>query len=95
MALKKSPRGQIKPYTREGVTSAMKKTAKDTAVMQEAVKLLDRQQGVLPVDEEAATDVVGDVSDFATRVREAAVSSMSELKAARKKVTTYLQQNVK
>lgn len=71
----------------------MKKTAKDTAVMQEAVKLLKKQHTVLPVDEEAALDVIGDVERFAIRIHEAATSSVAELADARKKIRKYLLKN--
>lgn len=73
----------------------MKKTAKESAVMQEAVDLLDKQHGALPVNEEAATDIVYDVHRFATRTQEAAESSIDELQQARKKVKKYLLKNAK
>ena len=90
MALKKSPRGLIRPYTREGVTSSLKKTAKDSALMRSGTKLLEKQVRVKPVNVEAAEDVLVDVELLAIQVASAAKSAQKELRKVTKKVEKYL-----
>ena len=94
MALKKSPRGLIKPYTRVGVTSGLKKTAKEAARMRSAVELLKKQQTAVPVGDEAAEDIVVDVELLAMQLAASAKSSIKDLKKVRAKAAKYLAENV-
>lgn len=94
MPLKKSPRGLIRPYTREGVTRALKKTAKNSALMRSAVELLEKQQEVHPVGDEAHEDVVVDVELLARQVAAAARDSIKDLEKAAGKVEKYLKETV-
>ena len=93
MALKKSPRGLIKPYTRVGVTSSLKKTAKNSALMKAATELLKKQSTAHPVNDEAAEDVIVDVELLGMQVAAAAKAAVKELKKARTKAKVYLAEN--
>ena len=90
MALKKSPRGLIKPYTRVGITSSLKRTAKNSALMKSAVKMLDQATKVKATTEQQAEDVVGDIELLAMQMRAAAKSSIKELEKVLRTVGKYL-----
>ena len=94
MPLTKSPRGLIRPYTREGVTSTLKKTAKNAALMTSAAQLLEKQLQVHPVGEEAAEDVVVDVELLSRQVAAAARSAIKDVKKAMDKAGDYLVETV-
>ena len=92
MALKKSPRGLIRPYTREGVTPSLKKTAKDMASIQSANKSLRQLSRLDPrkLTEEEAEDAMVDVELAAMQVSAAAKLAAKKLKGTLKKVEKYL-----
>lgn len=93
MTLRKSPRGLISPYTREGVTTSLKKTAKHSAIMRKAAKLLEVTARSEPLTEEEAEDVIGDIELLAMEIRAAARSSIKELEQALKTTRKYLAEN--
>ena len=98
MTLKKSPRGHIKPYTREGVTSNLKKTAKDTAMMKISLKSLKPLLQTLkssPADSEEAEDAMVELELLAIQMNAAAKSSIKELTKALHKTEKYLAENTK
>ena len=95
MALKKSPRGLIKPYTREGVTSLLKKTAKDTSLLKSATKSLEQiSKGLRSnhqnLSDEEAEDAMVDVQLLAMQVRASAKVAVKELEQALAKAGKYL-----
>jgi len=94
MPLRKSPRGLIRPYTREGVTSTLKKTAKDSALMRSAVELLEKQLKVHPVGPEAREDVAVDVELLARQLAAAAKAARKGVEKAIDQAGDYLVETV-
>lgn len=89
MTLRKSPEGLIRPYTREGVTPSLKKTAKDSAMIQEVSKLLNMTLKGEPTTVQEAEDVISDVELLALQMKAAAKSSIKNLEKTLKTIKNY------
>lgn len=95
MPLKKSPRGQIRPYTREGVTSLLKKTAKESFLIGQLTKEMGELLDGLPEDptEEEAEDAMVETELIAMQLGKLSGASAKVLRKALKKVEKYRLEN--
>lgn len=96
MPLRKSPRGLISPYTREGVTGSLKKTAKESFLMKQAAKELDSLASSLQSTEpslEQAEDAMVETELLAMQLAASSKASVKILRKALAKVKKYRLEN--
>lgn len=96
MPLKKSPRGLISPYTREGVTGMMKKTAKESFLMKQAAKEMAELSKSLQssdVPPEELEDAMVETELLAMQLMASSRVSSKILRKALEKVKKYRREN--
>ena len=91
MPLKELPSGLLKPYTREGVTSRLKKTAMNTALIKKAIRALKilKDRLAQAQTEEEAEELIGDIELLALEIQGWTQANRKEIAEALLKAERY------